>query len=107
MIEHKHITQYVSGDIISQLDDILSGKSPMDSDEQLMRFNAAFGDGIEIDLNIVGVRDDQWSKGNSYVDSILFHDGCEADCKIGESLNGVDFEFEYNDSIYILTIKGR
>jgi len=76
MPHYKTVSECVHPDVIGDLTDILNGITENKQDSIIHSFTADFGDGYEMDINVVGIPDNN-RRGNSYVDTILYKDGHE------------------------------
>jgi hypothetical protein len=103
-LEIKGVTQIVSDEEMDQIYRILVGDESVTEKDGSITFTANYGNGIEMDVKIVLVRDDDF-KGNSYIDSVLYEDGQEvASWADAELLEDDDFVFVHNDITYIFSI---
>lgn len=103
-LEIKGVTHIISDSEMDQIHNILVGDEPVTEKDGCITFSANFGNGIEMDVNIVLVRDDDF-KGNSYIDSILYENGQEiTSWAEAELLDDEDFVFVHEDVTYVFTI---
>jgi len=112
MREEKTVVQYHDPTLINLMQQLIDGDIPNDQDGIIHTFSATFGDGIEIDVKIVGVPDDDAIPhvptnlfGNSYVDAVLFRDGEQVDQWSYHDEIESEFHFYYNDTDYTLILK--
>lgn len=103
-LEIKGVTQIISDEEMDQIHRILVGDESVTEKDGCITFTANFGNGIEMDVKIVLVRDDEF-KGNSYIDSVLYDNGQEvASWAEAELLEDDDFVFVYEDITYVFSI---
>ena len=98
-------THVISDEEFNQIQDILDGETPITEKDGCITFTANFGHGIDIDVNIVLVRDDDCT-GNSYIEAIMYEDGIEVVNQIDpmERLDDDDFVLVHDDTTYIFSI---
>jgi len=98
-------THVISDEQFDQIQDILDGNTPVTEKSGSITFRAAFGNSIEIDINVVLVRDDDCT-GNSYIEAIMYEDNIEVVNQFDpvERLGDEDFVFVHDDTTYIFTI---
>lgn len=107
MKEEKIITivQYHDAEKIDDLEAILYGGKECHHRGQ-ERFSASFDNGVEMDVTVVFVPDEEDDRALSYVDSVLYVNGNEVSCgDISESLENIEFMHEYDGVQYVFIIK--
>lgn len=104
MKQKKTVIQYHDRERLNDLEAILDGAKECNHNGY-ERFTATFGDGIEMDVNVVFVPDDEEGRGSSYVEAILYINSHELSSgDISESLVGIEFTYGYDDTEYTFII---
>lgn len=74
-------------------------------EDDTITYTAQFPDEIEIDVKICGVQYEENESNLPWVESVLFHHGCEVKCTEPDVDIWGTWNHEYNGKIYALIIK--
>jgi len=77
--QHIHIPK----EELEEMNAVISGKAGIVGENTVARYTANFGDGIEADIKVCGVKethDAEEDECTPYVDAVLFENGSEIGC---------------------------